>query len=243
MKIQKNLVLIILITIVSCNKTIQKDESISLDNKSTAKNHSKISLTIDNSKKCSYYFNDSEKLVKIEEYLRNGKLDRTINLKHKNNKFDYAFIGLDKDSRDDWFSNYYSNIEQYNDFLTNKNIKIDNPLMLSNEVSDIQNLLANIESFQKIKKEKLTIFQSKKINLKIRFDPSTITRFIPQNSVINHFRYALNDNGYLIEEVITFNDGILTIKYFYKKQKINRIIYSLRYNNGEILVSNQNYSS
>ena len=133
-------------------------------------------------KKCNYYFNDSEKLVKIEEYLRNGKLDQTINLRYKNNKFDCAFIGLDNDSKDDWFSNYYSNIEQYNDFLTTKNIKIDNPLMLSNEVSDIQNLLANIESFQKIKKEKLTIFQSKNVNLKIRFDPSTITRFIPQNS-------------------------------------------------------------
>ncbi|WP_374173587.1 hypothetical protein [Flavobacterium tructae] len=243
MKVQKNLFLIILITIVSCNKTTQKDESRTLDKKSTVQNHSKISLTIDNNKKCNYYFNDSEKLVKIEEYLRNGKLDQTINLRYKNNKFDCAFIGLDNDSKDDWFSNYYSNIEQYNDFLTTKNIKIDNPLMLSNEVSDIQNLLANIESFQKIKKEKLTIFQSKNVNLKIRFDPSTITRFIPQNSVINNFRYVLDDNRYLTEEVITFNDGILTIKYFYTKQKINRIIYSLRYNNGEILISNQNYRS
>ncbi|BFM41733.1 hypothetical protein CFS9_03740 [Flavobacterium sp. CFS9] len=243
MKVQKNLFLIILITIVSCNKTKQKDESRSLDKKSTVENHSKISLIIDNSKKCNYYFNDSKKLVKIEEYLRNEKLDQTINLNYKNNQFNYASIGLDKDSKDDWFSNYYSNIEEYNDFLTSKNIKIDNPLMLSNEVSDIQNLLANIESFQKIKKEKLTIFQSKNVNLKVRFAPSTITRFIPQNSVINNFRYVLNDDGYLIEEVITFNDGILTIKYFYTKQKINRISYSLRYNNGETLMSNKNYRS
>ncbi|WP_337966794.1 hypothetical protein [uncultured Flavobacterium sp.] len=243
MRIQKFLFLLALATIISCNKTVKKDESISLDKKSIAEKKSKISLTIDNEKISDYYFDESKKLVKIEEYLSNGELDREINLEYKKGKFDYAFFGSDKNEKDDWSSNYYSNIELYNDFLITKNIKIDNPFMLSSEVSDIQKLIANIESFQKIKRNNQTIFKSKKLNLNIRFDPSKITIFIPLNSIINNFEYVLDNNGYLIEEAIGFNHGVLTIKYFYKKQKISKIIYSLRYNSGKMLVSNQNYIS
>lgn len=241
MKIQNFLFLLLLATILSCNKTVKKHESTSLKKNLPEEKHSKISLTIDNKKTSDYYFDESKKLVKIEEYLSNGELDREVHLEYKNDKFDYAFFGSDKKEKDDWSSNYYSNIEAYNDFLTTKNIKIDNPFMLSSEVSDIQNLMSNIDSFRKISRNNQTIFKSKKLHLNIRFDPSTITRFIPQNSIINNFEYVVDDNGYLIEEAITFNEGILTIKYFYRKQKISRIIYSLRYNNGETLVSNQNY--
>lgn len=241
MKIQKLLFLLILATIISCNKTVKKDESKSLDKKSTVKKHSIITLTIDNQKICDYYFDESKKLVKFQERSSNGKLYHEINLEYKNGKFDYAFFGSDKNEKDDWSSNYYSNIESYNDFLTTKNIKIDNPFMLSSEVSDIEKLMANIESFQKISRNDQTIFKSKKLNLNIRFNPSKITLFIPLNSIINNFEYVLDKNGYLIKETIVFNDGVLTIKYFYNNQKINKIIYSVRYNDGEMLVSNQNY--
>lgn len=242
MRTHKLLLLLIFTTIISCNKTIKKDESITLGKKPTIK-HSKISLTIDNEKISNYYFDKSKKLIKIEEYLTNGKLDREINLEYKNGKFDYAFFGSDKNKKDDWSSNYYSNIEFYNDFLITKNIKIDNPFMLSSEVKDIQNLLANIESFQKTSKNNQTIFKSKKLNLNIRFSPSKITLFIPLNSIINNFEYILDKNGYLIKETIAFSDGVLTIKFFYINQKISKIIYSLRDNNGEMFVSNNNYVS
>ncbi|MFH7017182.1 hypothetical protein [Flavobacterium sp. FlaQc-47] len=241
MKIQKLLFLLILATIISCNKTVKKDESKSLDKKSTVKKHSIITLTIDNEKICDYYFDESKKLVKFQERSSNGKLYQEINLEYKNGKFDYAFFGSDKKEKDDWSSNYYSNIESYNDFLTTKNIKIDNPFMLSSEVSDIEKLMANIESFQKISRNDQTIFKSKKLNLNIRFNPSKITLFIPLNSIISNFEYLLDKNGYLIKETIIFNDGVLTVKYFYNNQKINKIIYSVRYNDGEMLVSNQNY--
>lgn len=255
MKIQKLLLLLIFTIIISCNKTIKKDEStsvdkkttvkkdgsISVDKKSTVKKHSTITLTINNEKISNYYFDESKKLVRIEEYDSSGELDNETNLEYKNGKFDYAFSGSDKNKKDGWSSNYYSNIESYNDFLTTKNIKIDSPFMLSSEVSDIEKLLANIESFQKISRNDQTIFKSKKLDLNIRFDPSKITRFIPQNSIINNFDYVLDNNGFLIEEAIRFNDGVLTIKFFYNNQKISKIIYSLRYNNGEMLVSNQDY--
>ena len=135
-------------TIISCNKMIKKDESIALNKKSTIE-HSKISLTIDNEKICDYYFDESQKLVKYQDFSSNGESYKETNLEYKKGKFDYAFSGSDKNDKDDWSSNYYSNIEFYNDFLITKNIKIDNPFMLSSEVKDIQNLLANIESFQK----------------------------------------------------------------------------------------------
>lgn len=242
MKIRKVLFFLLTVTIISCNKTAKNNRSVSLNEKSTLKNdYSKISLTVDSKKTCNYYFNKSEKLIKVEEFLSNGKLDREIHLEYKNNKFDFVFLGTDKSLKEDWFSNYYSNIELYNDFLIKKNIKIDNPFMLSNEVSDIQNLIANIGGFQKSKKINQIIFQSKNVNLKIGFAPSTITRFIPQNSVINYFEYILDNNRYIIKETIMFDEGVLTIKYFYKKNKINRIIYSLRYNDGEMLESNKNY--
>jgi len=241
MKIRKILFHLLLIIITSCNKTVKNDKSMSLNKKPTLKNdYSKISLNVDNKKTSNYYFK-SEKLIEVEEFLNNGELDREIHLEYKNDKFAYAFFGSDKKMKDDWLSNYYLNIEYYNNLLIKQNINIDAPFMLSNEVSDIQNLLTNIESFQKVKRDNKIIFQSKKINLKISFGPSTITRFIPQNSIINNFEYALDNNGYLIKEAITFNDGVLTIKFFYKKQKISKIIYSLRYKNGEMLVSNQNY--
>jgi len=241
MKIQKLLFLLILATIISCNKTVKKDESKSLDKKSTVKKHSIITLTIDNEKICDYYFDESKKLVKFQERSSNGKLYQEINLEYKNGKFDYAFFGSDKNEKDDWSSNYYSNIKSYNDFLTTKNIKIDNPFMLSSEVSDIEKLMANIESFQKISRNDQTTFKSKKLNLNIRFNPSKMTLFIPLNSIISNFEYVLDKNGYLIKETIVFNDGVLTVKYFYNNQKINKIIYSVRYNDGEMLVSNQNY--
>ncbi len=242
MKIRKILFLIIIVAVISCNKTAKNDKSVSLNKKSTLKNnYSEISLTVDSKKTCNYYFNKSEKLIKVEEFLSNGELDHEINLEYKDNKFNFVFLGTDKNLKDEWFSNYYSNIELYNDFLIKKNIKIDNPFMLANEVSDIQNLLANIGSFQKSKNKNQIIFQSKKVNLKIGFAPSTITRFIPQNSVISYFEYILDNNRNLTKETIMFDDGVLTIKYFYKKHKINKITYSLRYNNGEILVSNKNY--
>jgi hypothetical protein len=227
-------------TIVSCNKMIKKDESIALNKKSTIE-HSKISLTIDNEKICDYYFDESKKLVKYQEFNSNRESYQETNLKYKNGKFDYAFFGSDKSEKDDWSSNYYSNIEFYNDFLITKNIKIDNPFMLSSEVSDIEKLLANIKSFQKISRNDQTIFKSKKLNLNIRFSPSKITLFIPLNSIINNFEYTLDKSGYLIKETIAFDGGVLTIKFFYNNQKISKIIYSLRYNNGEMLVSNQNY--
>jgi hypothetical protein len=243
MKIQKLLLLLILLTIISCNKAVKKDESVSVDKKPTVKKYSITTLTINNEKICNYYFDESQKLVKYQEFSSNGKSYQEINLEYKNGKFDYAFFGSDKNEKDDWSSNYYSNIESYNDFLLRKNIKIDNPFMLSSEVSDIEKLLANIESFEKISRNDETIFKSKKLNLNIRFNPSKITLFIPLNSIINNFDYILDKNGYLIKETIAFNDGVLTIKYFYDNHKISKIIYSLKYNNGEILVSNQNYAS
>lgn len=255
MRTQKILLLLVLAIVISCNKTVKKDESISLDKKttvkkdesisidkkSTVKKHSIITLTINNEKICNYYFDESKELVRIEEYDSNGELDNETNLEYKNGKFDYAFSGSDKNEKDDWSSNYYSNIEFYNDFLITKNIKIDNPFMLSSEAKDIQNLLANIESFQKTSRNNQTIFKSKKLNLNIRFNPSKITLFIPLNSIISNFEYVLDKNGYLIKETIVFNDGVLTVKYFYNNQKINKIIYFVRYNDGEMLVSNQNY--
>jgi len=243
MKIQKLLILLILTTIVGCNKTAKKDKSISVDKKPTVKKYSITTLTINNQKICNYYFDESQKLVKSQEFSSNGESYQETNLEYKNGKFDYAFSGSDKNKKDDWSSNYYSNIESYNDFLTTKNIKIDNPFMLSSEVKDIQNLLANIESFQKTSRNNQTIFKSKKLNLNIRFSPSKITLFIPLNSIINNFEYILDKNGYLIKETIAFNDGVLTIKFFYNNQKISRIIYSLRYNNGEMFISNNNYVS
>lgn len=241
MKIQKFLFLLVLLTITSCNKTVKKDESVSVDKKPTVKKYSITTLTINNQKICNYYFDESQKLVKSQEFSSNGESYQETNLEYKNGKFDYAFSGSDKNDKDDWSSNYYSNIEFYNDFLITKNIKIDNPFMLSSEVKDIQNLLANIESFQKTSKNNQTIFKSKKLNLNIRFSPSKITLFIPLNSIINNFEYILDKNEYLIKETIAFNDGVLTIKFFYNNQKISKIIYSLRYNNGEMLVSNQDY--
>ncbi|MET3028566.1 hypothetical protein ABXT06_17945 [Flavobacterium sp. UW10123] len=219
---------------------IKKDGYITLNKKPTIK-HSKINLTINNQKICNYYFDESQKLVKYQDFSSNGESYQETNLEYKNGKFDYAFSGSDKNNKNDWSSNYYSNIEFYDDFLITKNIKIDNPFMLSSEVKDIQNLLANIESFQKTSRNNQTIFKSKKLNLNIRFSPSKITLFIPLNSIINNFEYILDKNGYLIKETIAFNDGVLTISFFYNNQKISKIIYSLRYNNGEMLVSNQNY--
>lgn len=242
MKIQKLVFLVILATTISCNKAVKKDESVSVDKKPTVKKYSITTLTIDNKKICNYYFDESQKLVKSQEFSSNGKSYQEINLEYKNGKFDYAFSGSDKNERHDWSSNYYSNVELYNDFLITKNIKIDNPFMLSSEVSDIEKLITIIESFQKINRNDKTIFKSKKLNLNIRFDPSKITLFIPTNSIITSFEYTTDKNGYLTEEAIAFNDGILTIKFHYQNQKINTVIYSLKYNNGEMLISNQNYT-
>lgn len=244
MKISETLfLLLLLLTVGSCNKTVKNDISVIQNKSSVVRNdYSIIQLIEDGKNAADFYFSKSGELMKINEYLNSGELENEIHFQYKNDKIDFVFLGSNNKSKDDWLSNYYINIEFYNEFLIKKNVKIDNPFMLANEVSDLQNLITNIEEFQKIEKKNETIFRSKKINLNIRFNPSTMERFIPQNSKINSFEYTVDKQGFLISEVIKFNDGTLTIKYFYKKHRINEIIYSLKYSNGELLESNKKYN-
>jgi hypothetical protein len=241
MKISKTLFLLLL-TVGSCNNTVKNEISVIQNKKTIVRNDYSIIQLIENGKKAAdYHFSKSGELMKINEYL-NGELENEIHFEYKDDKIDFVYVGSNNKLKDDWLSQYYINIEFYNNFLIKKNIKIGKPFMIANEVSDLQNLIINIDDFHKIDKKNETIFRSRKINLNIRFNPSTIERFIPQNSKINNFEYALDKQGFLINEIIKFNDGTLTVKYLYTEHRINEIIYSLKYKNGEILESNKSYN-
>jgi hypothetical protein len=242
MKIFKTLFLLLL-TVGSCNNIVKNDVAV-IQNKSTIVRNEYliIQLMEDGKKTANFHFSNSDKLMKINKYLNSGELENEIHFVYKDDKIDFVFLGSNNKSKDDWLSNYYRNIEFYNDFLIKKNIMIEKPFIIANEVSDLQNLITNVEDFQKIVKKNETIYRSKKINLNIRFNPSTMERFIPQNSEINYFEYSLDNEGFLINELIKFNDGVLSIKYFYEDDRIKEINYSLKYNNGELLESTKKYN-
>ncbi|QSB26485.1 hypothetical protein [Flavobacterium sp. CLA17] len=142
---------ILLLTVGSCNNTVKNEISVVQNKKSVIKNktdYSIIELIEDSKKRADYEFNNSGRLMKISEYLNNGELENEINFEYKDDKIDFVFLGSNK-SKDDWLSNYYIDIELYNKFLIEKSIKIDKPFMIVNEVSDLQNLISNIQDFQK----------------------------------------------------------------------------------------------
>jgi hypothetical protein len=201
-----------------------------------------IDLFIDNKLLNRYYFDNADHIYKIIESVNDSIYKKKYFLYYNNKKNIEIFNDNNKMSKDFVLSNYFKSIEYYNKCLNKKGVNIDNYILVSNEINDFYKILSNIEKENHKKYYHVSKhYKFENLSLNIRFYPSTIEKFIPMNSVIHEFSFMLNSKGKLKEEEIKFNDGILNIKFFYKKNRIENIFYFLKYNDGNTIYQNKKY--
>lgn len=160
-----------------------------------------------------------QELITKYYYKENGEYDQLEVTKGKNKVLEQFYNKLGRD--------YYFQYE----FLQSKNIKLPVAAeILSSEVRDLSNVLSVADKYNDFKKEaeingNQTTIRFIGFNKNIRFYPSTITLFIPENTIINDYELILKDN-YLQKELYRIFDGELTREYSYDKdKKIVKVIY------------------
>jgi hypothetical protein len=163
--------------------------------------------------------NSSENQEQITKYYykENGVYDRLEVIK-----------GQDSTS-DDWLDRLMRDFQFHRETLNAKGIQF--PLaseLLSSEVSDLSNVLSVANGYDDFKKETITEENRKIIrfvgfNKNIRFYPSYITMFIPENTFIKDYELTLTDN-FPQKEVYKTDDGVLVREYFYSNKKIVKVM-------------------
>ncbi|UUC44814.1 hypothetical protein [Flavobacterium cerinum] len=150
----------------------------------------------------------------------NYKENSLHNIKLKNNS-----PGLDSK----WYDFYFKDIEYKNRFLIQKKIMIQYPFINSSEVSDIANIFSVIERFDERVVDGHKIISIKNFNQNIRFYPSEIEQYIPQNSIITDYEIILDNNNNVFGETYNFKEGKLTRKYEYKEGVLMKILCDVVY--------------
>jgi len=114
--------------------------------------------------------------------------------------------------------------------LFKKGIKIEHPEIVSSEVNDLATILTVAKNYDDFKKdsvvngnEKTLIY--KKFNKKIRFYPSYITLFIPEDEIIKDYNLVIKDSLPIKETFLLENNQSLKREYFYDKNRIKKITY------------------
>ncbi len=114
-------------------------------------------------------------------------------------------------------------------FLKDKAIEFPLAALLADEVSDLSLIFSVAANYSNFKTEtqidgNLKVIKFIGFNKGIRFKPSIITLFIPDNTVIKDYELVLKDN-YPQKELYKTEEGELTKEYFYDDNKIVKLIY------------------
>lgn len=115
------------------------------------------------------------------------------------------------------------------EYLSTKGIKIEHSELLS-EIGDLSNLLSIGDGYKDFKKDSIVNGNEKTIiyknfNKKIRFYPSYITLFIPEDEIIKDYNLVIKDSLPIKETFLLENNQSLRREYFYDKNRIKKITY------------------
>lgn len=118
------------------------------------------------------------------------------------------------------------------EFLKAKAIEFPLAALLPDEVRDLSDIFSVADNSDDFKTETRIDGNQKVIkfigfNKNIRFKPSVLTIFIPNNTVVKDYELMLKDN-YPQKESYKTDRGELTKEYFYDDKKIVKLVYKLK---------------
>ncbi|MFC4816225.1 hypothetical protein [Flavobacterium sp. GCM10023249] len=221
------LYLLIFFVIVSCNKIDLNDNE--------------VRLMVDGVKHSEFFFRKSGEVSHMNIYFSEGNIDDVLSFDYVNGNLDRVRSESDYKTGGDWETDYYKNTLALHEYLLKNGVKVGHPFLVAEEMNDFCKLADAIQYFSKGADDKVTAFWAKDINVKAEFDSSTIRRFISTNSVIHYFEYAVNKEGYLVYEIIQFDQSALKISYEYEDNKISKITYKVLYRNGKLEHSHKEF--
>jgi hypothetical protein len=141
----------------------------------------------------------------------------------------FSYVSLDNVKDVDYTQSVLNYLHQVK-YLSTKGIKIKHPEIVSSEVNDLATILTVGENYNDFKKdsvvngnEKTIIY--KKLDKKIRFYPSYITQFIPEDEIIIDYNLVIKDGSPIKEFFLLGNNKSLQREYFYDKSRIKKITY------------------
>lgn len=154
----------------------------------------------------------------------------TVELFHyKEGKFDS--LSVQDTTEDKEFSeHYYGDIQVMSDELKEHNIIIPCPFLHCGEIHDLSNMLSIPDSFIQKKEGVYRTIIFRNISENIRFVPSLIERYIPQNTFITGYELKLR-NDTVVKEEYKFADGKLVKSYTYKAGQLVKIFEKANYKN------------
>jgi hypothetical protein len=203
----------------SDNKPIQSVE---------IKKNKTIDILEDGKRLFTYLYNEKDLPVEVISYNeQTNKIESKLNYNYQNGKLNYVSQGNVKDV--DYTQSVLNYLYQAKD-LSTKGIKIEHPEIVSSEVNDLATILTVGKNYDDFKKDSVVNRNEKTIiyknfNKKIRFYPSYITLFIPEDEIIKEYNLLIKDSLPIKETFLLENNQSLKREYFYDKNRIKKITY------------------
>ena len=203
----------------SDNKPIQSVE---------IKKNKTIDILEDGKRLFTYLYNEKDLPVEVISYNeQTNKIESKSDYNYQNGKLNYVSQGNVKDV--DYTQSVLNYLYQAKD-LSTKGIKIEHPEIVSSEVNDLATILTVGKNYDDFKKdsvvngsEKTIIYKS--FNKKIRFYPSYITLFIPEDEIIKEYNLVIKDSLPIKETFLLENNQSLKREYIYDTNRIKKITY------------------
>jgi hypothetical protein len=212
------------ILLTNCSKNIDSKPILSIK----VKKNSTIDILEDGKRFFTYVYN--EQGLPIESILYNtetDKIESTSKYNYQNGKFNYISQNNIKD--EDYTQSVLTYLYQ-SKLLSSQGIKFEHPELIFSEISDLSNVLTVGKHYDDFKKdsivdgiEKTIIY--KNFNKKIRFYPSNISEFIPEDKIIKDYNLVIKDSLLINETFLLENNQRLKREYLYDKNRIKNITY------------------
>ncbi|GHV43009.1 hypothetical protein FACS1894180_0850 [Bacteroidia bacterium] len=214
----KYLIIISLGFLMACSYQPVKNQEIQ---------HKTIDVFEDDKRDFTFVYNEQDLLIETILYnTHTDSIESKSQFHYQNGIFDYVSQNSVKDI--DYTQDVLNYLYQ-RDYLISKGINFQHPEIISSEISDISNVLSVAENYDDFKTDSIINGSKKTVkfigfNKNIRFYPSYITMFIPDNTFIIDYEYTVNKNHLETEKYI-LDDGTLLRTYFYDKERVIKVEY------------------
>lgn len=156
----------------------------------------------------------------------NGKIQSTTKYNYINEQF--KFISQNDIKDIDGTQKVLDNIYQVK-YLRNRGFYFKYPQTIMDEIQDISTIFTITDNYPDIDKHdtitgNIRIIRFSNINKNIKFYPSEIEEFVPQNIIINSYSVWL-DKGTVLKEQYKFKSGLLVRVYKYNKGNLIELEY------------------
>jgi len=212
------------ILLTNCSKKIDSKPTENV----TVQKNSSIDILENGKRFFTYVYNEQN--LPIESILYNeqtNNIESKSKYNYQNGKFSYVSLSNIKDA--DYTQSVLNYLYQAK-YLSTKGIKIEHPEIVGSEIGDITTILTVGNNYDDFKKDSLVNGSEKTIiyknfNKKIRFYPSNITQFIPEDEIIKEYNLVIKDSLPIKETFLLDNNQSLKREYFYDKNRIKKITY------------------